>query len=247
MADLTGKVAILSGGGRGMGVAHARALATAGARIVFTDIADGEGPALAAEIGSERARFVRHDVRDASDWARVVDLAEATFGRIDILVNNAAIFAGVSIMDCTPEQYREIIEVNQVGCFLGMRAVVPAMRRVGGGSIINISSTGGFVGSANAIGYCDAKFALRGMSKVAAIEFGRDKIRVNTVHPGAIATPLLLTHPDFARYEREALVTPLARIGRPEEISHMVVFLASDEASFSTGAEFIADGGQLVQ
>jgi 3alpha(or 20beta)-hydroxysteroid dehydrogenase len=246
MARLTGKIAVVTGAGGGMGEAHARCLAAEGARVVLTDIVDQHGPQIAAEIGSS-ARFVQHDVRDAASWENVLAVTEKEFGPVNVLVNNAAIVRSVSVAECTPALYREIIEVNQVGAFIGLKAVIEPMRAAQGGSIINISSIGGIVGSANAIGYCDAKFALRGMTKVAAIELGRHNIRVNTVHPGPIATRLLLEHPDFARYEEEARKTPLARLGSPEEVSRLVVFLASDESSFSTGCEFVADGGMTAQ
>jgi 3alpha(or 20beta)-hydroxysteroid dehydrogenase len=247
MNRLNGKVAIVTGAAGGMGESHVWRFVEEGAKVLFTDIVVTRGEALATELGPS-ARFARHDVTSRDDWSRVVAEAEAAFGPVNVLVNNAGILGTETIENCTLESYRRLIETNQVSVFLGMKAVLASMRRAGGGSIINISSTGGLVGTAASGGYCDSKFALRGMSKVAAIEFGRDRIRVNTVHPGAVRTPMFTESPFCDQFERTyTSSTPLGRIGEPQEISNLVVFLASDESSFSTGSEFVADGGATAQ
>ena len=247
MGRLEGKIAIVTGGARGMGAAHTRLLHSEGARVICTDILRDDGQRLVQELGAGVV-FADHDVSQLAQWERVVSHAEAEFGAINILVNNAGISAAESIETCSVRSYMRIIEVNQLGVFLGMKTVLPSMRRAGGGSIINISSVGGLVGGPNSIGYCDSKFALRGMSKVAAIEFGCYGIRVNTVHPGAVKTPMLMERPDATDILRRfGESTPLGRVADPEEISRLVLFLASDDSSYSTGAEFIADGGATCQ
>ena len=239
---LTGKVAIITGGARGMGAAHARRFVAEGARVLITDILYEAGAALADELG-EAALFLDHDVSDPGAWQRVVETAQERFGGIDILVNNAAISIEAPIEQLSLDSYHRTLEVNQTSVFLGMKAVLPAMRRAGGGSIINVSSLAGLVGGPNAVAYSATKFALRGMTKVAAIEFGKDRIRVNTVHPGAVLTPMLLDHPNFAELQKFGTMSPLGRMAEPEEITSMILYLASDEASFCTGAEFVVDGG----
>ena len=247
MKRLDGKVAIVTGAAGGMGASHVRRFVEEGAKVLFTDIMVAKGETLAAELGPS-ACFCRHDVTRIEDWIRVVGAAETAFGPVNVLVNNAAILVSDTIEDCTVETYRRVIETNQVSVFLGMKSVLSSMRRAGGGSIVNISSAGGLVGVARSGGYCDSKFAVRGMSKVAALEFGRDHIRVNTVHPGAIRTPMLTENPLFNQFESAyASGTPLGRVGDPSEISNLVLYLASDESSFSTGAEFVADGGATAQ
>ena len=238
---LEGKVAIITGAARGMGETHARRFVEEGARVVLTDVLPG-GAAVACALG-DTACFVHHDVREEAGWAAVVTEAEARFGPVSVLVNNAAVSIEAPIADYPVEDFRRSVEINQVGAFLGMKAAFPSMQRAGGGSIVNISSLAGLVGGPNAIAYAATKFALRGMSKVAAIEWGRDRIRVNTVHPGAIRTPMLMDHPNFADLQRFGTMSPAGRLGEPEEISSLVIYLASDEASFCTGAEFVADGG----
>jgi 3alpha(or 20beta)-hydroxysteroid dehydrogenase len=240
---LENKVAIITGAARGMGSSHARMFVKEGARVVLTDILDDQGRKVAAELG-ENALFCHHDVCDPDTWTEVVRLAEETFGHVNILVNNAGISIEQPIEEITIESYRRQVEVNQTSVFHGIRAVVPSMRRAGSGSIVNISSVAGIVGGPNAFAYAATKFALRGMTKVAAIEFGKEKIRVNCVHPGAVKTPMLLDQENFeALAERFGTFSPLGRMAEAEEISTMVLYLASDEASFCTGAEFIVDGG----
>lgn len=241
MGRLEGKTAIITGAARGMGEAHARRFVAEGAKVVMTDILP-EGEAVAESLGGN-ALFLHHDVCDEARWNEVVATAEERFGPVSVLVNNAAITDNVAIEDLSLDGYRRMMEVNQVSVFIGMKAIAASMRRAGGGSIVNISSLAGIVGGPNAVAYAATKFALRGMTKVAAIEWGRDKIRVNTVHPGAIRTPMLMDNPAFEELEKFGSMSPLGRLGEAEEITALVLFLASDEASFCTGAEFIADGG----
>jgi 3alpha(or 20beta)-hydroxysteroid dehydrogenase len=238
-----GKIAIVTGAARGMGAAHARRLADEGAMVVLTDILSGDGEALAAAIGAD-AMFLEHDVTQAADWARVVGETESRFGPASILVNNAAI--GPSwrpIEDVTEQEFRRVIDIDQLSVFLGMRAVIPGMKRAGGGSIINISSVSGLVGTANAVAYAAAKFAVRGMTKAAALELAPHGIRVNSVHPGLVSTPMV----DPAAAEAALSVIPMGRPGEPDEVSALVALLASDETRYTTGAEFAVDGGFSCQ
>lgn len=248
MGRVDGKVAIVTGAARGMGAAFARRLAAEGARVVLTDLREEEGTATAAALG-DNARFVRHDVTSADDWRAVVAQAEAAFGPVSVLVNNAGI-ASYAVSDTLDEaSYRRVIDVNQVSVFLGMTAVLPSMRRAGGGSMINISSVLGIVSTPYTLAYTAAKFAVRGMSKTAALEFAPYNIRVNSVHPGYIQTPMV----DESGSAIDALiahvkaVTPAARLGEPDEVASVVLLLASDESRFTTGAEFVVDGGLTCQ
>ena len=240
MGRVEGKVALVTGGARGMGEAHVRLLVAEGARVVSTDILIPEGEAVAHELGGS-ARFMPHDVSVAADWGRVVADTEAVFGPIDILVNNAGVSMLGSIEDLTEERFRKVIDINQVSVFLGMKAVLPSMRRAGGGSMINISSVAGMIGVPGAVGYSASKWAVRGMTKTAALEFGQYNIRVNSVHPGTIKTPMTSGVAD-------KLLTRFAlpRLGEVQEVASMVLFLASDESRYSTGAEFIVDGGWSI-
>jgi len=210
--------------------------------VVISDVLDDEGKALAEEIG-ERAIYRRLDVTDEMAWSALVAESEGLFGRIDVLVNNAGIVKMAPLADTSLDDYMSVLNVNQVGVFLGMRTVIPAMQRAGSGSIINISSIDGMVGMAFAAGYVSSKFAVRGLTKVAALELGCDGIRVNSIHPGGVDTPMV----NAAGVETEEAGAfsnvPLGRIGRPDEIARLALFLASDESSYCTGSEFIADGG----
>lgn len=244
MGRLSGKVAIITGGARGMGASHVRMFVKEGAKVVFTDILEEEGQALVSELG-ENVKFVRHDVTKASDWEQVVTEAETTFGPVHVLVNNAGITMNKAISETTEEDYRRIVDINQVSVFLGMKAVLPSMRKTEGGSIVNISSLNGLVGGA--IGYTDTKFAVRGMTKAAALEFANYGIRVNSVHPGAVATPMIIQEDTKAAVEAWAKTLPMKRFAQPEEVSNLVVYLASDESSYSTGSEFVIDGGVAAQ
>lgn len=244
MSRLSGKVAIITGGARGMGASHVRKFAKEGAKVVFTDILEQEGSALAEELG-ENVRFVKHDVTKAEEWQSVVEEAENSYGPVHILVNNAGITMAKSIMEISEEEYRRIVDINQVSVFLGMKAVLPSMQKTTGGSIVNISSVNGLVGGA--VGYTDTKFAVRGMTKAAALEFSNYGIRVNSVHPGAVETPMIVQEDTKAAVEAWAKTLPMKRVGKPEEVSNLVVFLASDESSYSTGSEFVIDGGVTAQ
>lgn len=244
MARLEGKTAIITGAAQGMGAAHAKKFIEEGANVVLTDLNEEKGEALATELG-ENARFIKHNVTSAAGWEEVVAGAEAAFGPVDVLVNNAGITMAKSILSMTEEEYRRIVDINQVSVFLGMKAVIPSMQKAGGGSIVNISSMNGLV--AGAIGYTDTKFAVRGMTKAAAIECANYAIRVNSVHPGVIATPMVVQEDTKAAVEEFSKHIPLKRVAQSEEVSNMVLFLASDEASYSTGAEFVVDGGMTAQ
>jgi 3alpha(or 20beta)-hydroxysteroid dehydrogenase len=249
MGRLAGKVAIVTGGARGQGEAEVRRFIAEGARVVFGDVLVEEGHALARELGPDTA-FCPHDVSDERAWAAVVADAEARFGKVDVLVNNAGIFRyGTPVHETSPAEYRRVIEVNQVGTFLGMRAVVPAMLRNRGGSIVNISSTAGLQGSGGTIAYAASKWAVRGMTKVAAAEYGKAGIRVNSVHPGQIDTVMLAPLREARDPDEEAAsyaMTPIPRIGRVDDVVNVVLFLASDEAAYCTGAEFVVDGGRTA-
>lgn len=240
MGRLDGKVAIVTGGARGMGASHVRRFVKEGAKVVFTDINAEGAKALEAELG-ENVKFVQQDVTKADDWKKVIEEAENTFGPVNILVNNAGISMSKSLMEITEEEYRRIIDINQVSVFLGTKAVVPSMQKAGGGSIINISSINGIVGGA--IGYTDSKFAVRGFTKAAALQLAHLGIRVNSVHPGVIETPMV-TQGDAVEVIKEfAKQIPVGRMAQPEEVSNLVLYLASDESSYSTGSEFVIDGG----
>jgi 3alpha(or 20beta)-hydroxysteroid dehydrogenase len=246
MGKLDGKIAIVSGGARGQGEAHVRRFVEEGAQVVFGDILDTEGEAVAKDVG-DSAVYQHLDVTQPADWAAIVATAEDRFGPVSVLINNAGILT-IGLVESVPlDEYMKIINVNQVGCLLGMQAVIPSMRAGGGGSIVNTSSTAGFTGTYGLVAYTASKFAVRGMTKVAAIELGHAGIRVNSVHPGGVDTEMI-AGPEFAGVDQAEMFGsfPIPRVGRPEEIAKLMVFLASDDSSFSTGAEFIADGGMLA-
>jgi 3alpha(or 20beta)-hydroxysteroid dehydrogenase len=237
MNRLTDKVALISGAARGLGAEFARALAAEGASVVIADVLDEDGRRLADELG-QSARFVHLDVRNYDEWCDAVDVTEQTFGRLDILVNNAGIVRTAPIDEHTPEDWNIVIDINLTGSFYGIRAAAAALKASGHGSIINISSDAGLQGYGGITGYNASKFGLRGLTKSAALDLGRYNVRVNTVHPGLIRTPLL----QGMEFPQDHVA--LHRMGEMGEIAKLVVFLASDESSFSTGAEFIADGGE---
>lgn len=245
MGRLEGKVAIISGAARGQGAMEARHFLAEGAAVVLGDVLVDEVHALAEELGSQ-ARGLRLDVTSPASWAEAVGVAEGEFGHLDVLVNNAGILRPGMVADITLEDYRAVIEVNQVGTLLGMQAAVPAMARAGGGSIVNISSIDGITPMAGMVAYAASKFAVRGMTKVAALELGPLGIRVNSVHPGGVRTPM--TSPDAVGFDVSTLFggLPLGRIGEADEIAPLVTFLASDEASYCTGSEFVVDGGWIA-
>jgi 3alpha(or 20beta)-hydroxysteroid dehydrogenase len=246
MGRLDGKVALITGGARGMGKSHVRHFVAEGARVVFGDVLDDKGAALAGEFDEKSCRYIHHDVTSEADWAAAVALAADAFGMLDVLVNNAGVLAFATIADMPLAEFRRILEVNAVGCWLGMKAVIEPMKAAGGGSIVNISSIEGFTGAAGLSAYSASKFAVRGMTKAAARELGQFGIRVNSVHPGGVLTSMTLGQPGSAEQADAFLkAMPLSRFARPAEISCLVAYLASDESSYSTGSEFLADGGIL--
>ncbi|CAD2072977.1 3-alpha-(or 20-beta)-hydroxysteroid dehydrogenase [Jeotgalicoccus aerolatus] len=240
MTRLLDKVAIVTGGASGMGEAHVRRFVEEGAKVVFTDINQDAGSKMAEELG-ENSLFVKHDVTDEAGWQAVVEKTEAVFGPVNILVNNAGISMSKSIFDMSLEDYKKIVNINQVSVFLGMKSVLPSMQKAEGGSIVNISSMNGIVGGA--VGYTDTKFAVRGMTKAAALQVGHLGIRVNSVHPGVIETPMVTQGDAVEQIKEFAKSIPMRRMAQSEEVTNMVLFLASDESSYSTGSEFVIDGG----
>ncbi|MCI1553410.1 MAG: glucose 1-dehydrogenase [Levilactobacillus sp.] len=244
MGKLDGKVAIITGAAQGMGAAHAKLFVKEGAKVVITDVKEAEGTQLAQELG-DAAIFIQHDVSSAADWQKVVDQTKATFGRIDILVNNAGITFAKGLQDISEEDYIKIFKINQLGTFLGVKTVAKEMVAQHAGSIVNISSLNGLVGGA--VGYTDTKFAVRGMTKAAALELAPSGVRVNSVHPGVIETPMISQPGTEEAVKQFAKAIPLRRIAKPEEVSKLVLFVASDDASYATGSEFVVDGGMSAQ
>jgi 3alpha(or 20beta)-hydroxysteroid dehydrogenase len=248
MSRLAGKIAIVTGAARGMGAAHARLFAREGAQVIVTDARVHEGQALAEELGNS-ARFVEQDVTRAADWDRVVEIAESEFGPVNVLVNNAGILGAMAnTVDISEQEYLQVIAVNQHSVFLGMHAVIPSMLRAGRGSIVNISSIAGIVANYGfpSLAYVGSKFAVRGMTKAAAVEYGRHGIRVNSVHPGFIMTPMMVEATNEEGGDALSMI-PLGRIAEPEEVSSLVLFLASDESSYISGAEHVIDAGMTAQ
>jgi len=236
MGRVDGKVALISGGARGMGASHARALVAGGAKVVTGDILDDEGIALAKELGVA-ARFVHLDVTQPDQWKAAVDIALSEFGVLNVLINNAGIINGNNLRTFPLADWQKIIDINLTGTFLGMQVAVEPMIAAGGGSIINISSVEGLRGSPLLYGYVASKYGVRGLAKAAALELAQYKIRVNSIHPGLIRTPMTAGIPE------DFLQIPLGRGAEPGEVSACVVYLASDESSYSTGGEFLVDGG----
>ncbi|MEN2739649.1 SDR family oxidoreductase [Microbacterium sp. X-17] len=237
MGRVDGRVALISGAARGMGAEHARVLVDEGASVVIGDVLDDEGAALAAELGG-RARYVHLDVREYAQWETAVATSLAAFGRLDILINNAGIVRSAPIDVHPVADWDLVISVNLSGAFYGIRASAEALKASGHGSIINVSSDAGLQGYEQITGYNASKFGLRGLTKNASLDLGRYNVRVNTIHPGLIRTPMI-GGLDFPQNH-----VALHRLGEMSELSSLVLFLASDDSSFSTGAEFVADGGE---
>lgn len=249
MADrLRGKVALISGGARGQGAVEGKLFAREGAKVVLGDVLEEEGRRTVEEIraaGGE-AIFVTLDVTKADDWQRAVDTAVSAYGKLDILVNNAGILQMEGLEDIAPETWERVMAVNTTGVWLGMKAAVPALRRAGGGSIINISSISGLIGTGMQTAYQASKGAVRIMTKTAAMQYAKEGIRVNSVHPGPIDTPMTAGL-DRELWQMFVNNVPLKRAGTSEDVAYGVLYLASDESSFVTGAELIIDGGYTAQ
>ena len=240
MYRLDGKVVLVTGGARGIGAAIAQAVVAEGARVVVGDVLDQDGEELAAAIGSS-AMYVHLDVTNQDDWAAAVAAAVEAYGALDVLVNNAGIPSYGAIDQCSRADWDKVIAVNLTGVFNGMSAAIPALKDAGGGSIVNISSMAGMRGEAGMPSYVASKWGVRGLTKAAALDLARYGIRVNSIHPGIVQTPL---SQDGPRVNMRHVA--MNRLGKPIEIARLVVFLASEDSSFSTGAEFIADGGELA-
>ncbi len=243
MDRLAGKVILISGGARGQGAAEARLFVAEGARVVIGDVLEAEGRQLASELGGAAA-FVLQDVTRETDWEAAIDAA-AAMGGLHGLVNNAGIYQPATLMETSAELFERHMRINQLGCFLGMKAVVPAMERSGGGSIVNVSSVAGLRGSPGAFAYSSTKWALRGMTKAAAVDLAPRRIRVNSIHPGPIDTEMLKVRTAEQNARRLQLV-PMKRMGTAEEVASLVLYLLSDESGYITGAEVAIDGGATL-
>lgn len=245
MGKLDGKVALVTGGARGQGAAEAALFASEGAKVVISDVLDADGEQTAA---TTHGRYLHHDVTDEVGWRTVVEAILEWHGQLDILVNNAGIFRSGGVANTTLADYRQVIEINQVGVFLGMQAAARPMMEAGSGTIVNISSIAGLRGSGGAIAYGASKWAVRGMTKSAAQELARYGIRVNSIHPGLIDTPMLQQLPGVEAGNGDQLVRriPMRRVAEAAEVAKLALFLASDDSSYSTGCEFVIDGGMTA-
>src|SRR6267154_3975630 len=245
MQRFINRTVIVTGGAPGMGASHARGFVAEGANVVIADVLEREGRTLAGELG-EHAIFSRLDVTSETGWAATVAAAEDAFGPVSVLINNAGIVRFGPIAETQPAVWRQVIDINLTGTYLGIRAVVSSMRKAGGGAIVNISSAGGMMAYPNTAAYVASKWGARGLTKTAALELGRDNIRVNSVHPGPIRTPMTAGPDAAAAVAAEARRLAIPRVAEPDEITRMVLFVDSDEVRFSYGSEFIADGGDLL-
>lgn len=247
---LEGKVALITGGARGMGAIEAELFVSEGASVVITDVRESEGLETAKRISPDGSKciFLCHDVTDELDWETVVSTTTHTFGRLDVLINNAGIFEAGNVLDTKLDDFKRMTEINQYGVFLGMRAAAHVMTQQRSGSIINLSSIAGIQGAPGFIAYAASKWAVRGMSRSAAKELAQFGVRVNSIHPGLINTQMLKTIDDLGEGIRQQLDqgTPLGREGEAIEIARMALFLASDESSYATGGEFVIDGGRTA-
>ena len=246
---LEGKVVLISGGARGQGAVEARLFAGEGAKIVIGDVLEAEGRQVEAQINESggESLFLRLDVTGEENWQEVVAATVARFGKLDVLINNAGIYRTERVEETSEELWDQVMDINGKGVFLGTKCVIPEMRRAGGGSIINISSTAGLVGSNMSAAYGASKGAVRIFTKATAIQYAGDGIRANSIHPGIIETPMteqLLS--DEAQYRERLGRTPIGRIGRPEDVAYGALYLASDESSFVTGSELVIDGGRTA-
>ncbi len=248
MGKLEGKVALITGAARGQGEAEARLFAAEGAKVVIGDVLDEPGKKVAESIG-KAVRYVHHDVASEESWKEAIGVALAEWGRLDVLVNNAGILHVAPVTQIALADYMRLVNVNQVGCLLGMKHAIPAMAQSKGGSIINISSTAGLEGQPGIVAYVSTKWAIRGMTKTAAIECGPLGIRVNSIHPGGIDTDMGRGETKgFEEIDTQAVYKklPLGRIGEPIEVARLALFLASDDASYCTGGEYTVDGGWMT-
>jgi 3alpha(or 20beta)-hydroxysteroid dehydrogenase len=248
MGRFDNQTVIVTGAARGLGASHARGFVAEGANVVIGDVLEQESAALSAELG-DHAIFALLDVTSEADWAATVAAAEDAFGPISVLVNNAGLARFGPITEIEPAAWRHVIDVNLTGMYLGIRAVVPSLRKAGGGAIVNISSAAGLMATPVNAAYIASKWGVRGLTKAAALDLGRDNIRVNSIHPGVIRTPATEAHGhggiavmDMAPVDTYAI----PRLGEPDEVTRLVLFVASDEAGFSTGSEFVADGGVVL-
>jgi 3alpha(or 20beta)-hydroxysteroid dehydrogenase len=240
MGKLDGSVALISGGARGQGESHVRGLLEEGAKVVFGDVLEEEGRALEAELG-ESCAFVPLDVTEEAGWDTAIDLAESRFGTVDVLVNNAGIVEFKTVAETSAEDFRRVVDVNLTGEFLGMKAVIPGMTAAGKGVIVNLSSAAGMQGYPACASYVASKWAVRGLTKAAALELGRSGIRVVSVHPGPVRTPMIAGFTDEQAYGDQAI----DRVADPGEVTRMILFLVAD-ATYSTGSEFLVDGGMAL-
>ena len=247
---LEGKVALISGGARGMGAVEAKLFAKEGAKVIIGDMLEDEGRKVEAEINESGGDcvFVLLDVSDEDAWRRAVNEAVSRYGKLDILVNNAGIYRAHIVEETTVEEWDQVMDINAKGVFLGTKHAIPAMRQAGGGSIVNISSVAGLVGSKQTTAYTASKGAVRLLTKSTAIQYASEGIRANSVHPGTIVTPMTEGFlADDAMLEDRINRTPLKRLGRPEDVAYGALYLASDEASFVTGSELVIDGGRTAE
>ena len=244
MNRFEGRVALVTGGSRGMGAATVRRLHAEGAAVVVADILDDDGKALADELG-DRVRFIHLDVSSEEQWQDAIAQTEREFGTLDVLVNNAGILKFNALTDVPLEEFRQVIDVNLVGVFLGMKHAIPAMKRAGKGAIVNVSSTEGMAATLFCSAYTASKFGVRGITKAAALEYAADNIRANSVHPGGMDTPMTRAVMDEAGRKYVASKVPMKRMGTPEDVAGVIAFLASDDAAYTTGAEVLIDGGVM--